>query len=641
MCGIVGIAGRADPGLVRRMADAIVHRGPDGAGFHDCPEGGVSIGMRRLAIIDIANGDQPFHGADGKVHLVYNGEIYNHRELRAELEAMGRRFRTNADTEVVLEAYLAWGGDAWRRLHGMFALAVIDERGPQTRLLLVRDRVGIKPLYLARRPGRLAFASEIKALLADPSIPVDVDLGAVRGYLSLRYAPGPGTLLTGVEKLPPGHELTWGDGETSVRRWWAPPGPEALEPGLTLDAAAGRLGEALRASVRRHMIADVPVGAFLSGGVDSNIIVALMQEAAGEPVKTFSIGFPDFPDEDRNLAALTASKLGTDHHPIDCRAEDMAMLPDIAHKLDEPVGDAIVVPMSILAREARKQVKVVLSGEGADEILGGYMFHRKLRQIAAAKALLPAPLFDLASALARAVPVPVLERLFDYPGALGEEGKRKIVAMIREIGRRPLASLYRSSVSLFDAGDIAAMARAPALAALAGAEPGPPLATSPGATALQALVEMQYPDWLPDDILMKADKMTMAHSLEGRVPFMDELVIAAAAALPDATKIGREGNKLALRRFAADLLPPEVARAPKRAFYIPLESYARTQPLAGLFDWALDPARVARRGLFDPAWIAAQRAAGPEKGFLPLKRLFSIVMLELWFDRFAPDASWA
>ncbi len=194
------------------------------------------------------------------------------------------------------------------------------------------------------------------------------------------------------------------------------------------------------------MIADVPVGAFLSGGIDSNIILALMQEVAGEPVKTFSIGFPDFPNEDRNLAALTAGRLGADHHPIDCRAEDFAMLPDIAHQLDEPVGDAIVVPMRVLAREARKHVKVVLSGEGADEILGGYIFHRKLRQIAAAKALVPAPMFDLASLVARGIPVPILERLFDYPGALGEDGKGKIVAMIREIGRQPLVSLYRSSV---------------------------------------------------------------------------------------------------------------------------------------------------------------------------------------------------
>jgi len=622
------------------MADAIVHRGPDGAGFHNCASAGICVGMRRLAIIDLVTGDQPLHSADRKVHIVYNGEIYNHREVRLELEKLGHGFKTSSDTEVVLESYLAWGGEAWQRLHGMFALAIIDERGHRPKLILVRDRPGIKPLYLARQGNTLLFASEVKALQADAGLGSEVDLNAVRAYLSLRYTPGPGTLLSGVEKLPPGHELTWCDGDVRVRRWWTPPAPTVVEPGLSLDGAADRLGAALRTSVHRHMIADVPVGAFLSGGIDSNIIVALMAEAASKPVKTFSIGFPDFPDDDRNLAALTARRLGTDHHPIDCRAEDMAMLPDIAFKLDEPVGDAIVVPMSVLAREARQHVKVVLSGEGADEILGGYMFHRKLKQIAKVKSVVPSAVFGLAADVASVMPVAVLERLFDYPGALGEEGKRKIVEMTRRIGSASLSSLYRSAVSLFDPDDIRALAGHPALARLADVAPGPTLAETPGATALQALVDMQYPDWLPDDILMKADKMSMAHSLEGRVPFMDEIVISAAASLPDHTKIGRAGNKLALRRFASRLLPEEVVRAPKRAFYIPLESYARTQPLAGIFDWALDSARVKRRGLFSPEWIAAQRNAGPEKGFLPLKRLFSIVMLELWFERFAPNVGW-
>lgn len=641
MCGIVGVAGRFDPELVRRMADAIMHRGPDGAGFHDCAPAEISIGMRRLAIIDLVTGDQPFHDAGGKVHIVYNGEVYNHRELRAELEGLGHRFNTSADTEVVLQAYLAWGSQAWSRLHGMFSLAIIDERAAKTKLLLVRDRVGIKPLYFVRRGRRLLFASEIKALQADPDHSGNVDLSAIRAYLALRYVPGPGSLLSDVQKLPPGHELAWCDGDITVQRWWEPPNAATLDPSLDLQASAERFGSALRQSVRRHMIADVPVGAFLSGGIDSNVIVALMAEVSPHPVRTFSIGFPDFPDDDRNLAALTARKLGTDHHPIECRAEDMAALPDIAFKLDEPVGDAIVVPMSVLAREARRHVKVVLSGEGADEILGGYMFHRKLVHIAAVKRLVPPSLFGAAAKLVSVLPVTLLERLFDYPGALGEEGKRKIVSLVEQIGYEPLSSLYRSAVSLLDPLDIRSMARAPALSALANASVGPLLAASSHGSALQSLVEMQYPDWLPDDILMKADKMTMMHSLEGRVPFMDELVIGAAATLPDSAKIGKKGNKLALRHFAESLLPREVVQAPKRAFYIPLESYARTKPLAEILDWTLAPARTARRGLFDPAWIARQRAAGPEQGFLPLKRIFSIVMLELWFERFAPDASWS
>ncbi|WP_291612722.1 asparagine synthase (glutamine-hydrolyzing) [Bradyrhizobium sp.] len=640
MCGIVGIAGRVDPALVRRMADRIAHRGPDGAGFQDVPRAQISVGMRRLAVIDLNTGDQPLHGDGNRVHIVYNGEVYNFRKLRAELQGLGYHFSTQSDTEVVLNAYLAWGREAWARLHGMFAIAIVDERGAKTKLLLVRDRPGIKPLYFFRQARTLLFASEIKALQADSSLSSDVDLTAVRSYLSLRYVPGPGSLLAGVEKLPAGHDLVWCDGDIEMRRWWHPPGPAALDSALDIRAAADRLGAALRTAVHRHMIADVPVGAFLSGGIDSNIIVALMAEVAASPVKTFSIGFPDFPDDDRELAALTAKRIGTDHHPIDCRAQDMASLPDIAIKLDEPVGDAIVVPMSVLAREARKEVTVVLSGEGADEILGGYMFHRKLQQIAMIKSFLPAQLFPVAARLASLVPVAVFEKLFDYPGALGNEGRRKVVSMLERMGDASLPELYRSAISLFDADDIRAMAENHWLAGTAGQKIGPPLTRQPGETVLQSLVSMQYPDWLPDDILMKADKMTMAHSLEGRVPFMDELVISAAASLPDATKIGMSGNKLALRRFASGLLPPEVLRAPKRAFYVPLEAYATTKPLADIFDWALDPVRVKKRGLFSPQWIAKQRAAGRAQGFLPLKRLFSIVMLELWFEHFAPSSSW-
>lgn len=639
MCGIVGIAGRFEPKLVRRMADTIQHRGPDGSGFQDCPQAAISVGMRRLAIIDLVTGDQPLHDESGQVHIIFNGEIYNYLDLRHRLQDLGHRFHTSSDTEVVLHAFLQWGREAWRHLDGMFTICIVDERPGRTQLLLARDRLGIKPLYFVKAGGVLRFASEIKALLADENFSAQVDLAAVHSYLALRYVPGPQSLLSGVEKLPPGHDLLWCDGRIDVRRWWSPPGPEGVETGLDLDAGAARFGEALRKSVRRHMLADVPVGAFLSGGIDSNVIVALMAEASSRPVKTFSIGFPDFPDDDRRLASLTARHLGTDHHPIECHAEDMAALPDIAFGLDEPVGDAIVVPMSVLAREARKSVKVTLSGEGADEILGGYMFHRRLRQIALLQARLPASLFRVAAKAVALTPLSMLQQMFDYPGSLGSDGRRKLSLLVERLGTAPLSELYRSALSLFDPADLREAATG-ALAARAGNAPWPPLSTISGATPLQALVAMQYPDWLPDDILMKTDKMTMMHSLECRVPYMDELVVQAAATLPDRTKIGGASNKLALRRFAADLLPGEILQAPKRAFYIPLESYARTKPLADIFRWALDPARIRRRGLFDPGWIAAQGAASPGHGFLPLKRLFSIVMLELWFERFAPDAAW-
>lgn len=639
MCGIVGAAGFFEPGLVGRMCDVIRHRGPDSDGLLELEPDRLALGMRRLAVIDVGGGNQPLVSADGRVHLIHNGEIYNFAAVRAELEALGRVFRTRSDTEVALAAYLEWGNAAWQRLQGMFAIAIVDRRGPQPELHVVRDRLGIKPVYYISRGERLVFASEIKALTAWADYRTDVDPAAIVDYLALRYVPGPRSLLKQVAKLPAGHRLTWSRGRLEITRWWTPPGRDALEPGMSYPEAVERLGSALRAAVRSHMISDVPVGAFLSGGIDSNVIVALMAQISGQPVHTFSIGFPDFRDDDRARAAVTAKALSTHHTPIECRPEEMGRLADIAWSLDEPVGDAIVVPMYVLAREARKDVTVVLSGEGADEILGGYMFHRKLVQIERLRCILPGLTWPVAAAVARRMPTAVLDRLFDYPGRLGEEGRRKVAGLLASFGDDSLGGLYRSAVSLFDPDDIRAAAANSTLASDA-RRPQAPAMLADG-TPLQRLVSAQYDDWLPDDILMKADKMTMAHSLEGRVPYMDEAVVLAAAAIPDAHKLGPGTNKKALRTFAAQLLPAEIVTAPKMAFYLPLESYLDTPMFADLVRRTLDPERTRRRGLFAPEWIRQQREAGKDAGFLPWKRLFSIIMLELWFERFAPDASWA
>ncbi|MFM9939187.1 MAG: asparagine synthase (glutamine-hydrolyzing) [Hyphomicrobiaceae bacterium] len=639
MCGIVGTAGFTAPGLIGRMCDLIRHRGPDSDGVAEVPAAAMAIGMRRLAIIDVGGGNQPFVSDDRGVHLVHNGEIYNFEAVRADLEQLGRRFKTRSDTEVALQAYLQWGHEAWPRLHGMFAIALIDTRGATPALHVIRDRLGIKPLYYSVANGRMAFASEIKALTLWPGHSQDVDADAIADYLALRYVPGPRSLLKSVMKLPAGHRMTWSHGKLDLERWWSPPGVAALEPAMSFADGVERFGSALSVAVKSHMIADVPVGAFLSGGIDSNVIVALMAKLSPHPVHTFSIGFPDFPDHDRDRAAITAKALSTKHTPIECRPADMANLADIAWHLDEPVGDAIVVPMYVLAREARKDVTVVLSGEGADEILGGYMFHRKLAQIERIRSVLPGMTWPLAAAVAGRMPTALLDRLFDYPGRLGADGRTKVANMLASIGRDSLGELYRSAVSLFDPGDMRAAAANATLRDRA-RHPSVPSMFRDG-TALQRLVSAQYDDWLPDDILMKADKMTMAHSLEGRVPYMDAGVVQAAASIPDAHKLGADTNKKVLRTFAERLLPKEITTAPKQAFYLPLESYLDTPALKDLMARTLDPERTRRRGLFAPAWIAAQRDATANAGFLPWKRLFSIIMLELWLERFAPDASWA
>ena len=628
MCGIAGYVGLSEPGLIEGMCRILRHRGPDGEGIIDLPEVGIALGMRRLAVIDLEGGNQPMSAENGRVHLVCNGEIYNYQDLRRELRDVGHGFETASDTEVVLKAYLAWGEAAWSRLHGMFAIAIADLRNGRSVLRLVRDRVGIKPLYYIERGGALLFASELKALTLWSGFERRIDLAAVSSYLALRYVPGPGCLFAEVKKFPAGHEMVFENGRGRLVRWWSSPDPDRQRAAQSDEETVQDVGDALRQAVRRHMVSDVPIGAFLSGGIDSNVIVALMAEAGSAPIKTFSIGFPDHPDDDTRRARATAEAIGADHTELECRPSDFARLTDIAWSLDEPIGDPIIVPMSVLASEARKEVTVVLSGEGADEILGGYLFHRKILELTRWRARTPRPLWPLAAGLVSRMPTTLLDRAFDYPGRLGKAGRQKVANLIRATGDGGLETLYRSSVSLFDPDDVAI--------ASAGRLSMPEIVASASSsgTPLQQLLALQYADWLPDDILMKTDKITMAQSLEARVPFMDTLVIDAAARAPDRTKLKHKTNKWALRRFARDLLPETVTTAPKRAFYAPIESHLRNGALADLIRAMLDPERLSRRGLIDPAYVGHLAASGEDEGFLPGKRLFALLMLELWLERF-------
>lgn len=638
MCGIAGHAGVFEEGLVQQMARAIEHRGPDSSGVAEFPDARMAIGISRLAVVDLETGDQPAVSADGRVHLVMNGEIYNHPALRERFLDEGYRFRSRSDTEVVLAAYLKWGADAWQHLRGMFTVAIVDRREAEPRLVVARDRVGIKPLYYIDAAGHFLFASEIKSLMVWSGFCSDVTVGAIRQYLSLRYVPGPGTMFTSVRKFPPGSMAIYSAGQTTFTKWWQPPVVTG-QNGPDDSGAAVHLGSALRDAVVSHMIADVPVGAFLSGGIDSGILVALMRQSTSAPLHTFSIGFRDFPSDDHDGAARTATDLGTTHHAIQCGHEDFGDLAKIAWSLDEPVGDAIVVPMYVLSREARRYVKVVLSGEGADEILAGYMFHRRLVQLARLRQFIPGAAWRAGARAVEWTPPALLSRAFDYPGALGEQGRSKVAALLRSAASEPLLRLYRNSVSLFDTSELSDIAAAPALAREV--QTPLPMPDATGDTPLRQLLSAQYADWLPDDILMKADKMSMAHSLELRVPFMDDQVIRAAADLRDRSKLSHSTNKVALRDFARPFLPRSIAEGRKRAFYVPLESYVTTPPLREVFRAMLDPARLKNRGLLRPDAVAGIAQDVKSSGFLALKRQFAVVMLELWFERFAPQASWS
>jgi asparagine synthase (glutamine-hydrolysing) len=582
MCGICGVI-RADGRAVRqadldRMTDLLEHRGPDDRGTYlgagtgpDGVEASVGLGMRRLSIIDLSGGHQPmFEGRPGSADcraLVYNGEIYNFQEVRPQLEAKGARFHTRSDTEVVLQAYVQRGRDCLGDLRGMFALALWD--GRSQRLWLARDRFGKKPLYYAMGPGGtwLAFASEIKALLSMPEILASTDPEALYHYLTFQYVPDPLTLFKGIGALPPGHDLLWSPGRDlepgEPRRYW----DHLWEPvEQDPDEAAARVRAELEESVRLRMIADVPVGAFLSGGLDSSAIVGLMSAQTGPGMlNTFSVaplgGSPD--SDERTHARRVAEHFGTVHREVEVSPEEYAAsLPHLMWHQDQPVADPSAVLLYFVARLAREHVTVVLSGEGADELFGGYLIYGEPFGTAPYRSL-PRPLQRPLLRLARRLP----------------EGTRGANYVLR--AGTPLRDRYYGNASVFWGTAKAELWRGPS-----GFDSRSITAPWWDASSGQDLTtQMQTVDvhtWLPGDILMKADKMTMANSLELRVPFLDHRLAAVAATLPTGARIAHGTTKWLLRRAVSDLLPAENLGRSKLGFPVPMATWLRG-PLKG---WA-------------------------------------------------------
>ncbi len=626
MCGICGYTGPRRDGVLEAMTDSLRHRGPDDEGFHYGD--GVALGHRRLSIIDLAGGHQPLANEDGSIVLICNGEIYNHRELRERLLAAGHRFRTQSDCEVILHLYEDRGDRCVHDLIGMFAFALWDAR--QRRLLLVRDRLGIKPLYYARTPQGVFFGSEMKALLRADAVPRELEPAAVQEYLALRHVPGPGTLLRGVSKLPAAHYAVIDAQGFDLQRYWQPKlheGPFDLSDDEYLEGFA----EHFERSVKRRLMADVPVGAFLSGGLDSSVIVSAFARMSSEPVRTFTVGF-DFEHDEVDAARRAAEALGCIHTEITCRASDMAeLLPDVVWHLDEPIGDPIVIPMYMLSREAARHVKVVLSGEGADETLGGYLFHRALLYGGRLRRVVPPRL--VAGAL-RAMPSALLDIAFDYPADLGRRGKQKVIDFLGLLGDRDLLQAYRHLISLFDARDTAELYQPEFRAQLNGGSAAAEearLALASAAPLLGRILHLQFDWWLADNILTKQDKTSMAHALEARVPFLDHELVEFALRVPPRLKIHRGRSKELLRRYAARSLPAEITRRPKRPFYAPLERDAGAREFRDLVEDTLNEQAVRERGLFRPERIARLRDSLAGGEFMHVKQVFSLVALELWF----------
>jgi asparagine synthase (glutamine-hydrolysing) len=629
MCGIAGIVladpgGRVDPDLLEGMAEAIAHRGPDGQAIWTAP--GVGLASRRLAIIDPPGGDQPLFNEDGSVTCVYNGEIYNFRELRRDLEARGHRFASRTDGEVLCHLYEEHGEAMLPRLRGMFAFAIWDAR--RRRLLLARDRFGIKPLYHARVPGGLAFASELKALATLPGVSRDLDPVALSDYLTYLYVPAPRSILAGAGKLPPGSLLRFRGGRWETATWWEPPPPGQGAP-LPPQEAAGELLRRLRETVRAHLVADVPVGAFLSGGLDSSTVVALMAEASSSPVRTFTVGFEGAGAYDERPAAReVARRFGCHHHEVVANRGLVNWLPRLVAAFDEPFADSSAIPTYQVSALAAERLPVVLSGDGGDELFCGYDWYR-WHQLLRPAGILPRGLREvLARAGRRALP--------ETGRAVGLTARAR--RMLADAALDP-RDRYLRRITCFGDDARGRLLTGPSegdrvAAGLYGAVPD---GTGP-------VERMAYADLrlgLPDDMLTKVDRAAMAHGLEVRVPFLDTDLADFVWGLPTHVKLRGIRTKRLLRRAMREILPAATLSRGKQGFGVPIGDWLREESAA----WRplLARSRAVAEGYLraEPvAELAHQHLAG---GHDLGHQLWALLTLEVWFRLHAeggeaPDA---
>jgi asparagine synthase (glutamine-hydrolysing) len=620
MCGICGTydyaGGRpANAALLERMNATLVHRGPDGGGVH--VDGAAGLAARRLAIIDLAHGDQPMPAEDGALCVVQNGEIFNHLELRAELERAGARFRTGCDTEVLLHMYLRHGPGFVERLRGMFAFALWDRR--ERRLLLARDRFGIKPLYYALLDGQISFGSELKALLRDPAFPREVDRDALHSYLAFNSIPAPFSIFKAARKLPPGHLLTCSPAGVRIERYARPaPAPEQAVRREPAAALADELHERLRDSVRAHLLADVPVGVLLSGGVDSSLLTALAARESNEHVSTFSIGFRERSFNELKEAREVARRYGTDHHELVVSPRMAELLPRIVGAFDEPFADSSAVPTYLVSQLAAEHVKVVLCGEGGDELFGGYETYvadQLALRVGPAAARL-APLADRLPSSDARVSLDYRARRFTRAAALPP--------LERHHGWKEIFSpAQRSRLLTADWQDMAADPLVPWRERFA---------ETAGAPLLARLQDVDLGIYLADDLLVKTDRMSMVHSLEARVPYLDPVVADLALSLPTRLKVLGPAKKRLLRRTAAPLIPKAIIHARKRGFSIPAAAWLRGE-LAPYAREVLSPERTRAQGYFDPGFVTQLLDEHVGRRQDHSRQLWGLISFSLWAEQ--------
>ena len=622
MCGLSGFvdlrAAPAERELLRRMNRTLAHRGPDAEGYYE--EGPAHLGHRRLAVIDLPSSLQPMSSADGRYQLLYNGELYNFKVLRAELEGLGRKFYTRGDTEVVLQAFQQWGESFLQRLQGMYALAIWDTK--EQALFAARDHLGVKPFHYYWDGALFAFASELKALVAHPDVKREIDLDALSLYLEAQYIPAPRTIYRGILKLEAGHALELRGGKLREFAYWNP--DYSKKPGWSEAEALERLEAELRSSVRSMLVADVPLGAFVSGGIDSSVIAALMSQEVGGPIETFNLGFADDQTQsEHEEAAAVARHIGSNHHAL------MVSPADVLHAFDEwvdvfdePFGDQAALPTMLLSRLTRNHVTVALTGEGADELFAGYSNYAKRVREERITGLLGA----------RFSPLPWLARR--APELVGRD------RIVKAIGL-PRSQRYATIPNVFDwathprlYSDAFRAARHERIAEYAGRR-------FDECTAADYFEKIMYVDmrlWLPDDLLVKVDRATMAYSLEARVPYLDHRFVEFVAQLDPQLKQKGDTRKYLLKKLAEKFLPHDIVHRRKQGFVMPLSEWLATG-LKDRVERSLGPEGLAKRGLFRdgalPRLLGEHRAGRRNHA----GRLWALTVLEVWFERYAPEFS--
>lgn len=615
MCGITGFTHRHGAGVAERIGvatDALRHRGPDQSDTYH--SGDVALGAVRLKIIDLHGGDQPFFSDDFNTVIVFNGEIYNHAEIRADLEALGHNFTSRCDTEVVLRAFLQWDTACFPRLRGMFAIALWNER--DQRLVLARDRVGVKPLYLYRSGTQLYFASELKSLFAHDEIPRELDLNALNYYLALNYVPAPFTLVKGIEKLAPGHWLEWQSGNIRSESFWKP--RFQRDSRWTMDSATEALDQLMKDSVREHMISDVPVGIWLSGGVDSSAVLHYTRQTTSARIKTFSIGFAGRTFDESGPAREIAKRYDADHFELDLNPS--LDLEDAIHNIvyysDEPFADAGAVPLWFLSKLSRETVTVALSGEGSDELFGGYLTYRADRLAQTARRI-PRLARKSFLRILRYWPVSNDKISFEYKMKRFLEGSL--------LPSDEAHTYWNGSFCEAQQADLLSNCAGNSVRDLFTKEL--PCGTCSGYLSRYLAFDQRY--YLTDDLLQKVDRMSMAHSLEVRPPYLDHRIIEFAATLPDELKIDGREQKVILKRLMKDKLPASVLNRSKTGLDIPTHDWFRG-PLRPLLEETLNGQAVEDTGLFRPGAIQ-QLISDHMEGRANLGyHLWGLLILFLW-----------